>query len=111
MRFEADTSRVVFSLVAGGVGWGLTTPLCLLQCADIVSQMDILPPPEPVFSREIYVITRKGENQGLAESILKICTDELQNSIVAELVKIAPGCGPHLTIAMDNSLGRRPAWQ
>ncbi|MBV7483838.1 LysR family transcriptional regulator [Bordetella sp. BOR01] len=110
MRFEADTSRVVFSLVAAGVGWGLTTPLCLLQCADIVSQMDILPAPEPAFSREIYVITRKGENQGLAESVLKICAGELQDSIVEQLVRIAPGCGPNLKIAVENSLGRRAAW-
>lgn len=111
MRFEADTSRVVFSLVAAGVGWGLTTPLCLLQCADMVSQMDVLPAPGPIFSREIHVIIRKGQNQDLAQSVLRICAAELQDSIVSELVRIAPGCGPHLKIAVENSLGRRAAWE
>ncbi|MGU3495885.1 LysR family transcriptional regulator [Xanthobacteraceae bacterium A53D] len=107
LRFEADSNRVVFSLVAAGVGWSLTTPLCLLQCSDMISQIEILPAPKPAFSREIHVISRKGEKQGLAEEILRLCTAELNTSIIGQLEKIIPGCSPQLQIVEEGTRSRR----
>lgn len=110
MRFEAAMNRVMISLVAAGLGWGLTTPLCLLQCAEMIPRIRILPAPEPIFSREIHVITRKNESRSLASTVVKICIAELQHTVVPELVRIAPGCGPYLKIAQENSLARKDAW-
>jgi DNA-binding transcriptional LysR family regulator len=107
-RFEADTSRVVFSLVAAGIGWALTTPLCLLQCEDMVARMRVLPAPEPVFSREIYVVTRKGENGLLAEAVTDICVAQLRQTIVPALVGIAPWVAPHLAMVAKNRIERVP---
>lgn len=107
-RFEADTSRVVFSLVAASIGWALTTPLCLLQCEDMVARMRVLPAPAPIFSREIYVITRKGENDSLAEAVTTICVAQLRRSIVPMLVGIAPWITPHLAIIGENRVDRVP---
>lgn len=106
VRFEADTSRVIFSLVSAGVGWTLTTPLCLLQCADMVPRMRVVRAPQPTFSREIHVITRKGDSDNLAREVLRICAKELRESIAAELVGIASWVGPDLQVAEAEAFGK-----
>lgn len=103
MRFEADVSRVLFSLVAGGVGWGITTPLCLLQCIDMLPHIRVLPAPPPTLVREIYVITRKGESEKLAELVREICAARLNESIVADLVRVTPWVESSLKVHAGSS--------
>ncbi len=99
LKFEVDTSRVLFSLVASGLGWAVTTPLCLLQCADMLPRLAILPAPAPLHSREIYVLTRKGESDALARLVLNICAQQLRDTVVTELLAITPWAKGHLRVS------------
>jgi len=90
MYVEADTSRVVFSMVAEGVGWALSTPLCLLQCKDMLPRLHLQPAPSPVFCREIYVVTRQHEALTLVQTTLAECADQLMHELLPELVAMAP---------------------
>jgi DNA-binding transcriptional LysR family regulator len=105
-RFEADTSRVLFSLVADGIGWALTTPLCLLQCQDMVGRMRVLRAPQPVFTREIYVVTRAGEDVALAQAVTDICVTQLRQSILRQLTGIAPWTESLYVIVGDDRVSR-----
>jgi DNA-binding transcriptional LysR family regulator len=106
LRFEADTSRVLLSLVAEGMGWALTTPLCLLQCQDMVARMHLLPAPPPTAIREMFIVTRSGEYESLAEKVTDICRAELRANIVPMLVRIAPWTQSMFSVVAENGTGR-----
>lgn len=97
---EADTNRVIFSLVAEGMGWAITTPLCLQQCPDMLDRLTIMPLPSPNFSRELHVITRQDEPTLLVESVLNECTKQLQSQIVPKLGQIAPWAAEQMVVTV-----------
>jgi DNA-binding transcriptional LysR family regulator len=56
-----DTSDSLLAMVAGGVGVAITTPLALIQGSTHFPALSILPLPSPGFSRELTLMTRRGE--------------------------------------------------
>lgn len=89
-KIEADTTRVVLSMVADGLGWALSTPLCLMQCKDILDQVHMQPAPQPLFSREIYIVTRYQEYLGLVDNILAECAKQLSLALLPDIKKNFP---------------------
>ncbi|WP_438465964.1 LysR family transcriptional regulator [Marinomonas sp. PE14-40] len=89
-KIEADTTRVVLSMVADGLGWALSTPLCLMQCKDILDQVHMQPAPQPLFSREIYIVTRHQEYLSLVDNILAECAKQLSLSLLPDIKKNFP---------------------
>ncbi|MEB8433402.1 LysR family transcriptional regulator [Cocleimonas sp. KMM 6892] len=85
VKVEADTTRVLLSMVADGLGWAVSTPLCLLQCKDILSDVHIQPSPKPSFNRAIYIITRDKEYQGLVNIIQKECAQQLRENLLPKI--------------------------
>ncbi|REG86696.1 LysR family transcriptional regulator [Marinomonas pollencensis] len=86
-RAEADTTSVVLSMIEDGLGWGLCSPLCLMQCSNKLEKIHIQAAPQPSYTREIYVITRKNEYQPLVESILAQCAFQLKTVLLPEIMK------------------------
>lgn len=97
---EVDTNRVIFSLVAEGMGWAITTPLCLQQCPDMLERLTVMPLPPPHFSREIHVITRQDEPTLLVESVLNECAKQLRTQIVPKLRQIAPWVAEEMRVTV-----------
>ena len=85
VKVEADTTRVVLSMVADGLGWAISSPLSLLQCKDILSEVHVQPAPQPSFSREIYIVTRDKEYQGLVDIILAECAHQLSDVLLPKI--------------------------
>lgn len=85
MKVEADTTRVVLAMVADGQGWAISSPLCLLQCKGVLPEVHMQPAPQPSFSREIYIVTRQNEYQGLVETILAECARQLSKILLPEI--------------------------
>ena len=75
-------------MVAGGVGWAITTPLCLLQGARSAASVrhDFLP--ELTAERQIYLHARKGEYGALAKDTFETVCAILENQISGELKAI-----------------------
>lgn len=89
-KVEADTTRVVLSMIVDGLGWGLSSPLCLMQCPDMLEDVHLQPAPQPSYSREIYVVTRQNEYQPLVEIILAECAYQLNTMLLPEIRKQLP---------------------
>ncbi|RDE22608.1 LysR family transcriptional regulator [Motiliproteus coralliicola] len=85
VKVEADTTRVVLSMVADELGWAVSSPLCLLQCKDMLPEVHMQPAPQPSFSREIYVVTRHNEYQHLVDTILAECARQLEQQLLPEI--------------------------
>lgn len=72
-RFEFDATDPMLSLVAAGLGWAVTTPLCLWQSRAWVDQLDLLPIPGTGLSRRnFYLLCREEEWALMADDIARI---------------------------------------
>lgn len=99
VKVEADTTRVVLSMVADRQGWAISSPLCLLQCKDVLPEVHVQPAPQPAFSREIYIVTRYNEYQGLVDTILAECARQLNKILLPEIKVNFPWSIPEMIIS------------
>lgn len=84
-RLEVDTADTLTSMVAGGIGWAVTTPLCLLQAAQFSRAVRVLPLPVPTAVRELFLLTREGEAPRSAAEVLSLTRQVFRNRIADEL--------------------------
>ena len=61
MRMQLDNSSAILGMVKAGVGWTITTPLCLLQSGLLTGEVECLPIPEGEFHRELTLVAREEE--------------------------------------------------
>lgn len=80
-RLEFDSSAAVLGMVAAGIGWAVTTPLCLLEARDSMPHLSLCPLPGTRFSRNIYLIARRDEFPGTYERVASIVAAQLRTMI------------------------------
>lgn len=85
-----DTSDSLLAMVAGGVGVAITTPLALLQGAVHLPGIAILPLPSPGFSRELTLITRRGEFDTLGPRIAEAAREMFRKHTLPQIVGHIP---------------------
>lgn len=85
-----DTSDSLLAMVAGGVGVAITTPLCLAQGAVHSSSLAVLPLPSPGFSRELTLITRRGEFDTFGPRIAEAARSILRRHTLPQIVTQIP---------------------
>lgn len=78
---EVDATDAVTSMVSAGVGWAVTTPLCLLQVDSQLSRIRAVPFPGKPFRRQLYLLWRAREHEAfplqVAERARRIISDEV----------------------------------
>lgn len=89
-RLEVETADILTATVAGGIGWAVTTPLCLLQGVRSASlvRRDYVAGLQA--GRELYLQTRKGEYESLTRDIFETIRGVLKHQVVGELKAIDP---------------------
>jgi DNA-binding transcriptional LysR family regulator len=93
-RLAFDTSDSLLAMVAGGVGVAITTPLCILQGIAHLPGLAILPLPSPAFSREIVLLTRRGELDNVGPRIAQTARDLLRLRTVPQILGAIPWLQP-----------------
>ena len=81
-RLEFDGSESVLAMVQEGIGWALTTPLCLLQARADFSRLRLLPLPGHAPCRNLYMIQRADEANTAALHI-----EQLSKRLLKRLVR------------------------
>ena len=89
-HLEVETADTLTAMVAGGLGWAVTTPLCLLQGArsapatrlNFISDLNV--------ERKLSLHFREGEYGSLGQETFDIVTDLLEHQTKAELRAIDP---------------------
>jgi DNA-binding transcriptional LysR family regulator len=77
-RFEFDATDPMLSLVAAGLGWAISTPLCLWQSRVWLDQVDLLPiPGTSLGRRNFYLLCRDAEKFRIADDIAHITRTSL----------------------------------
>lgn len=97
-RVSVDTSNSLIAMVASGIGWTCTTPLCLLQGRSYLSRINIVPFPEPRFFRRLILISRSGEFADLPSRLARIASHILATEVLPELRSLEPWLGDAIAI-------------
>lgn len=73
-----DSTDSVFTMVGAGLGFAVTTPLCLLQGRERLRHVQIVPLPGPVVKRHLSVGYHVGEFDVLAKEMVSVCRAALR---------------------------------
>jgi DNA-binding transcriptional LysR family regulator len=94
---EFDTAEAVIAMVAGGVGWAITTPLCLLHGSAHKGRAVALPLPEPGFSRRLHLIGHANTHLGLQHRIAALARHILAAEVIPRLIAATPWLATKIT--------------
>lgn len=90
-RFEFDATDALLSLVAAGLGWAISTPLCLWQSRAWLDQVHVLPlPVTRLGQRDFFLLSHADEWDGLDEEVIRVTRQVLQSSTVPALRRLMP---------------------
>lgn len=98
---EVDSSEALTAMVAGEIGWSITTPLCLLEVRVERRPIQVLPFPGPGFSRALYVLAREHEFAELPEAVANAARDALRQDCLPRLLEYAPWAERAIRIPED----------
>lgn len=80
-----DTADAVLSMVASGLGWTITTPLCLLQANSYLPEIRCVPLSEPAINRQLVLMTRENELGDLPQEINILSKDILRRECFSKI--------------------------
>jgi DNA-binding transcriptional LysR family regulator len=97
-RVELDSSDTLFAMVAAGVGWAITTPLCVLHGRPDPAAVRIERLPGPGFTRNLTMIAREGEYQQLIDRLATTARTALRESCLPAMRNLIPWLGDEIVV-------------
>lgn len=99
---EFDATDPLLSLVASGLGWALTTPLCLWQSRHHLDAVRVVPlPPARLGQRQFFLLSREGEWHGQDEEIARLIRDLIRHDTAPALRARLPALDAGALICPD----------
>lgn len=96
--FEFDGTDGVFAMVAAGLGWAITTPICLAHGRQFGRDVKALPIDGPVFTREVYLLAANAIGAGLAKRVRTAALEIIKTTIETDIQALAPHAIPHIRV-------------
>lgn len=81
-RLEVDTADTLTSMVAGGIGWAITTPMCVLQAGEMARRVKLHFLEGPGAERSLYLVGRRDEYARLFDATYAVAHRILKRSLV-----------------------------
>ncbi|MEY3834052.1 MAG: hypothetical protein RLZZ130_1530 [Pseudomonadota bacterium] len=94
---EVESSHQQLALVAAGIGWAITTPVCLAAVPELLSQLRAEPMTRGRFSRSVQVVARIDELGNIPSLTAALCQQVLQEKIFPPLIEEYPWMAQQLT--------------
>ena len=93
---EIDSTRQQLGAVAAGLGWSITTPLCLAGQTHLLPQLQLQPIDHAKFSRTVQVVSRRGDLGDLPKEIAVLARKVLHEETFGALLAAYPWLEGHL---------------
>ena len=94
---EVESSHQQLAMVAAGLGWTITSPICLSAAPELLRQTRLEPMPRGRFARTVQVVARAGELGDLPAQVAKLCSRELREATFPPLIERYPWLAEQLT--------------
>ena len=88
--FEFDGTDGVFAMVAAGLGWAITTPVCLAHGRQFGRDVKALAIEGRVFTRDIHLLAANAVGAGLAKRVRAAALDIIADMITTDVEALAP---------------------
>jgi DNA-binding transcriptional LysR family regulator len=95
---EFDTPYAVASSVASGLGWAITTVLCVIEAGVPLDELAIAPLPGPGLRRHLTLVARSAELGSLPEEVAKLAVDTLRKKCRPFIALHCPWIGNQFSI-------------
>jgi len=90
-RFEFDATDTLLNLVAAGMGWAISTPLCLLQSRHNIDAVEVVELSTGIAgNREFYLLWRDDAPSGQAELLVSMIRQIVSHSIAPSIKTFLP---------------------
>lgn len=93
---EIDSTRQQLGAVAAGLGWSITTPLCLAGQIHLLPQLRLQPMDHAKFSRTVQVVSRRGDLGDLPKEIAALARKVLREETFGPVLTAHPWLEGHL---------------
>lgn len=90
-RLEVDTADTLTSMVAGGIGWAITTPMCLLQGSEAARKVKLHLLEGARAERSLYLVGRRDEYAQLFGATYGIAHTILERSLLPAVRNLRSG--------------------
>jgi DNA-binding transcriptional LysR family regulator len=90
VEMEFDTAPSQLAAVGDGMGWSLTTPLCLRQNMSLLAGLTVLPLERGRFGRSLSLISREDWHPDIAAATARDAGSLLRSEAIAPIVKVYP---------------------
>ncbi len=87
---EFDGTEAAFAMVNGGLGWMISTPLCLIHGTGVETGLSAVPLPTPNPNRALYLLARKDLDEDMVEETLAEARDITRDLVERRLADLAP---------------------
>lgn len=107
-RYQLDTSDAILAMVSDGIGWTISTPLCVLKYNPTL-QFDCLPLESPQLTRKFSLVSRSTESRDMTLSIAEAASNAIYDRCLPSLQRIAPWAAfPRLKIKLPKGAREKP---
>lgn len=89
-RIVIDSNALLCHLVASGIGWAIARPTVLMQNPQTLEKFDIVPTPQPLLMRSIYLMWRNRELSSSIDRITEIAQRTFNETTLPQILKVAP---------------------
>ena len=93
---EIDSTNQQLSAVAAGLGWSISTPLCVAGHEDMLPNLRLEPMQRAHFARAVQVVSRRGDLGDLPVEITLLAQRVLRQGVFAGLLAVYPWVEGHL---------------
>lgn len=90
-RLELDNADALTSMVAEGIGWAVTSPMCFLQAAPWVENVTAHFAPELGLERSLYLVARRDEYSAFFTDACQVARDVIVESFIPRLQALGKG--------------------
>lgn len=105
-RIFVDLNAIIVPLIQKGLGWALSRPSTLVQTKTPKETLKVAPMPEPLLSRSLFIMARKGELRTEVRKIQQISREILIHKIFPKLIEIAPWLKEDLKVVAEDGIGQ-----
>ena len=87
---EIESSHQQLALVAAGLGWTITSPVCLAAEPNLLAQVQLLPMTRGRFARQVQIVARSGELGELPRKTAQLATNILRDQTFPPIITQFP---------------------
>jgi hypothetical protein len=80
-------------MVAAGLGWAITTPLCMFDARPAANKVFCAPLPPPAMSRQLMLVARSNEMGSIPSHIADLARKVLETRCAPEIAEMFPWLG------------------